>query len=392
MANIMYGSVDHTHDRDYIDEFPLDPGLIYLNHAAVSPWPRRTAVAVQRFAEENMRQGAQRYPGWLETEARLREQCRGLLNAAAADDIALLKNTSEALSVVAHGLAWQAGDNVVISDQEFPSNRIVWQSLQDQGVETRCADLTRGASPEQALGACMDARTRLLAVSSVQYASGLRLDLDQLGAICRERGVLFCVDAIQSLGALPLDVQTCGADFVMADGHKWLLGPEGCAVFYVRPQVREKLRLRQYGWHMVEDHLNFSRQDWQVAASARRFECGSPNMLGIHALSASIELLAEVGMEEVAARVLANSAYLMEALGDLPDIEILTPQQPGRYAGIVTFRHKHVDSAQLHRNLLARNVICAQRGGGVRFSAHFYVTRAQLATAVDAVEVAMRAG
>lgn len=339
-----------------------------------------------------MRQGAHRYPGWLETEARLREQCRGLLNAAAADDIALLKNTSEALSVVAHGLAWQAGDNVVISDQEFPSNRIVWQSLQDQGVETRCVDLTRGASPEQALGACMDARTRLLAVSSVQYASGLRLDLDQLGTLCRERGVLFCVDAIQSLGALPLDVQTCGADFVMADGHKWLLGPEGCAVFYVRPQVREKLRLRQYGWHMVEDHLNFSRQDWQVAASARRFECGSPNMLGIHALSASIALLAEVGMEEVATRVLSNSAYLMEALGDLPDIEILTPQQPGRYAGIVTFRHTHVDPAQLHRNLLARNVICAQRGGGVRFSAHFYVTRAQLATAVAAVEAATRTG
>lgn len=386
----MDDSVAHMPGRDYSDEFPLDPGLIYLNHAAVSPWPRRTAVAVQRFAEENMRHGAHHYPRWLETETRLREQCRGLLNAAAADDIALLKNTSEALSVVAQGLEWRAGDNVVISDQEFPSNRIVWQSLQDLGVETRCADLTRGASPKQALGACMDARTRLLAVSSVQYASGLRLDLDQLGTLCRERGVLFCVDAIQSLGALPLDVQTCGADFVMADGHKWLLGPEGCAVFYVRPQVREKLRLRQYGWHMVEDHLNFSRQDWQAAASARRFECGSPNMLGIHALSASLALLAEVGMEEVATRVLSNSAYLMEALGELPDIEILTPQQPGRYAGIVTFRHKHVDPAELHRNLLARSVICAQRGGGVRFSAHFYVTRAQLATAVAAVEAATR--
>ncbi len=339
-----------------------------------------------------MRQGAHHYPRWLETEARLREQCRSLLNAAAAEDIALLKNTSEALSVVAHGLAWQAGDNVVISDQEFPSNRIVWQSLQDQGVETRRADLTRGASPEQALEACMDARTRLLAVSSVQYASGLRLDLDQLGTLCRERGVLFCVDAIQSLGALPLDVQTCGADFVLADAHKWLLGPEGCAVFYVKPQAREKLRLRQYGWHMVEDHLDFSRQDWQVAASARRFECGSPNMLGIHALSASLALLAEVGMEEVAARVLSNSRYLMEALGDLPGIEILTPRQPGRYAGIVTFRHQRVNPAEVQRRLLASNVICAQRGGGVRFSAHFYVTQSQLTTAVAAVEAATQTG
>lgn len=380
---------DMTH-RDFSAEFPLDPGLIYLNHAAVSPWPHRTAEAVQRFAEENMRQGARDYPRWLETESRLREQCRSLLNAASGDDIALLKNTSEALSVVAHGLLWRSGDNVVTSDQEFPSNRIVWQSLREAGVETRCVDLTQGSSPEQALVAGMDERTRLLAVSSVQYASGLRLDLDRLGRLCRERGVLFCIDAIQSLGALPLDVQTCGADFVMADGHKWLLGPEGCALFYVQAQVRDQLRLRQYGWHMVEDHLDFSRRDWQVAASARRFECGSPNMLGIHALSESIALLAEVGMAEVATRVLSNSAYLMAALADLPDIEILTPRQPGRYAGIVSFRHRRVDSMELHRRLLARNVICAQRGGGVRFSAHFYIGRPQLETAVEAIEEAIQ--
>jgi cysteine desulfurase / selenocysteine lyase len=372
--------------RDYGDEFPLDPGLIYLNHAAVSPWPRRTAEAVQRFAEENLHRGARDYPCWLETESQLRGQCRALVNAPSADDIALLKNTSEALSAVAHGLEWRAGDNVVISDQEFPSNRIVWQSLARQGVETRRVDLSHGPSPEQALCACMDERTRLLSVSSVQYVTGLRLDLERLGAFCRERGVMFCIDAIQSLGAVPLDVQACGADFVMADGHKWLLAPEGCALFYARAGVRDRLQLRQYGWHMVEEHLDFSRQDWQVAMSARRFECGSPNMLGIHALSASLALLDEVGMDEVAVRVLANSAFLIEALGRLPDIEVLTPEQPGRYAGIVTFRHQRVDSAELHRRLLARNVICARRGSGVRFSPHFYITRTQLEAAVTAVD------
>ena len=371
---------------DYTAEFPLDPGLIYLNHAAVSPWPRRTADAVQRFADENMRQGARDYPRWTETEAHLREQCRSLLNASSADDIALLKNTSEALSVVAHGLAWKAGDNVVISDQEFPSNRIVWESLRDQGVEVRRADLTRGTSPEQALAACIDARTRLLSVSSVQYASGLRLDLEWLGARCREQGVLFCVDAIQSLGVLPLDVQACGADFVMADGHKWLLGPEGCAIFYAGPQARQTLRLRQYGWHMVENPLDFSSADWRVASSARRFECGSPNMLGIHALSASLSLLADVGADEVAARALANTAYLIDALSRLPGVEILTPRPPHRHAGIVTFRHARSDPAGLHRALTTRNVICAQRGGGVRFSPHFYTPRPHLETAVAWVE------
>ncbi len=378
--------------NDFSDEFPLDPGLIYLNHAAVAPWPRRTAEAVRRFAAENMQQGARRYPRWMETEAQLREQLRELLNAPSSDDIALLKNTSEALSVVAYGLPWQPGDNVVTSDQEFPSNRIVWESLRDVGVETRRVDLSHGTSPEQALATAMDERTRLLAISSVQYASGLRLDLEQLGMLCRARGVLFCVDAIQSLGALPLDVQRCGADVVAADGHKWLLGPEGCAVFYIKPQLRDRLRLTQYGWHMVEKHLDFDRPDWQVAASARRFECGSPNMLGIHALSASLTLLAEVGMDEVETRLLANSAYLMESLGALPGIEILTPQQAGRHAGIVTFRHPHIDAAELHRRLSAHDVICAQRGGGVRFSPHFYTPRQQLGKAVAAVQEAVAAG
>ena len=367
------------------EEFPLEGGLIYLNHAAVAPWPRRTAEAVKAFAEENLRRGSWEYPKWVETEARLREQCRLLLNAPSTTYIALLKNTSEALSVVAHGLDWHTGDNVVISDQEFPSNRIVWQSLAPQGVETRQADLTAAATPEDALVASMDARTRVLALSSVQYASGLRLDLEGLGGICRERGILFCVDAIQSLGALPLDVQSCGADFVMADGHKWLLAPEGCAIFYSRPEARERLTLNQYGWHMVEDHLDFSRKDWRVAPSPRRFECGSPNMLGIHALSASLGLLAEVGIEDVARRVLANSEYLLAHLSALPGIELLTPRETGRYAGIVTFRHQGTEPAELHRRLIARNILCAQRGGGVRFSPHFYTPRIHLEQAVEAV-------
>jgi selenocysteine lyase/cysteine desulfurase len=387
----MHDPVEGTPERDYRDEFPLAPGLIYLNHAAVSPWPRRTAEAVQRFAAENMSEGSRRYPRWMETETRVRTQCRDLLNAPSADDIALLKNTSEALSVVAYGLDWRAGDNVVISAHEFPSNRIVWQSLHARGIETRCADLSRGPSPEHALASGIDARTRVLSVSSVHYASGLRLDLDQLGATCRERGVLFCIDAIQSLGAVPMDVQACGADFVMADGHKWLLSPEGCAVFYVRSGVRETLRLKQFGWHMVEHPEDFSSASWKPAKSARRFECGSPNMFGIHALAASLALLAEVGMDVVASRVLANSAYLMQALGGLAGIEIVTPQQAGRYAGIVSFRHRRIDAAALQRRLLARNIVCAERGGGVRFSPHFYTPRTQLQAAVDAVAEETRA-
>lgn len=376
---------------DYIYEFPLEPGLIYLNHAAVAPWPRRTAQAVKAFAEENLARGSLNYPVWLKIEAALKEQCRVLLNAASSADIALLKNTSEALSLVAYGLTWRAGDNVVISNEEFPSNRIVWQSLAAFGVETRETSLAAAATPEDALIAQCDPRTRLLAISSVQYASGMRLDLERLGNECAQRGILFCIDAIQSLGAVPLDARACQAHFIMADGQKWLLAPEGSALFYATPAAREQLSLRQFGWHMVEDYLDFSRRDWQPAASARRFECGSPNMLGIHALSASLELLLEVGMQEVGRRVMANSAFLLSHLASLPGIELLTPSDPVRHAGIVTFNSRHIPPDELHRRLLACGIFCAQRGGGVRFSPHFHTPRTHLAEALAAVEELTRA-
>ena len=371
---------------DLEQEFPLDEDIIYLNHAAISPWPRRTAEAVQRFALDNMTQGAKNYARCEQQEPLLREQFRELLNAPAAEDIALLKNTSEALSVVAYGLTWQPGDNIVITDQEFPSNRIVWESLQNQGVTVRQAPITQTDDAEVALFALVDEHTRLIAVSSVQYASGLRMDWAKIGRFCRQHGILFCVDAIQSLGALQFDVQAIQADFVMADGHKWLLGPEGVAVFYCRAALREQLQLKQYGWHMIANPKDFAAKTWQVAQDARRFECGSPNILGIQALSASLSLLLEIGMATVEKRVLANTHLLLAGLTQIPGIEILSPQQPNRYAGIVTFRHQLLATADLFQHLLSKGVICAQRGGGVRFSPHFYLTAAKLKLAIETIQ------
>jgi len=168
-------------------EFPLEPGLIYLNHAAVAPWPRRTADTVQKFADENVRRGAVSYGTWQQTEKALRAQCARLINAR-SDDVAFQKNTSEALSAVAHGFPWTSGDNVVIAEEEFPSNRIVWESLRSSGVEVRTVALMKGGDPEQALIDASDGRTRLLSSSSVQYASGLRLNLVKLGDLCHARG------------------------------------------------------------------------------------------------------------------------------------------------------------------------------------------------------------
>ena len=353
-------------------EFNLNDNIIYLNHAAVSPWPARTAKAVQVFAEENMLKGSLDYPEWLKTEVNLRRQAQQLLNAGSLEDIALLKNTSEALSVVAYGLDWKEGDNIVSSDQEFPSNRIVWESLSKKGVEFREADLKSAGSPEDSLFSLADTRTRLITISSVQFSSGLRVDLKRIGEFCKERGLLFCIDAIQSLGAAEFDLNEIHADFVMADGHKWMLGPEGLAIFYCRPDVRERLNINQYGWHMIEAAGDFENRDWAPAKSARRYECGSPNMLGIQALDASLSLLMEAGIKNVEREVLERSEYLFEKINSQPDLELTTSTSPGRYAGIVSFRHKNKDNSALFQHLTQNNVFCSLRSGSIRVSPHFY--------------------
>jgi selenocysteine lyase/cysteine desulfurase len=359
------------------DHFSLDPELIYLNHAAVAPWPTVAVEAVTRFAGENGQWGALNYPEWMRTESSLRHRLARLINAPVVEDIALLKSTSEGLSVVAHGLDWQTGDNLVGIAQEFPSNRIVWQSLKSDGVDVRLLDLHEHTDPEQGLMDLCDDHTRLLAVSSVQYASGRRMQLERLGQFCRHRQIIFVVDAIQSLGALPFDVTRNLADVVVADGHKWMLGPEGLALFYCREDLRNRLQLHQYGWHMVEEAWDFERTQWRPADSARRFECGSPNMLGAQALLASLQLLQEIGIEQVFAQIEENTRTIVEQINDR-GFHLLTPREPELRAGIITFRVPGSETAPLQQGLMRNRVVCAERGGGIRFSPHFHNTPEQI--------------
>jgi len=355
------------------NDFNLDSKLVYVNHAAVAPWPIRTVEAVKQFADENGHVGSQHYEQWLKVEQHLKQDLASLINAKSADEIALLKNTSEGLSIIARGIQWRAGDNIVISNEEFPSNFIVWDALRAQGVELRIANISHTDNPERAIIELMDANTRLLSISAVQYASGLRMNLELLGKACKSYHALYCIDAIQQIGALQFDVQAMDADFVIADGHKWMLGPEGLALFYCKQSSMDKLELQQFGWHMVEDLSDFSNmQNWQAASNARRFECGSPNTLAIHALQASISLLLEHGMLEIEKAVLSNVQILIKAFSQLPGITILSPTDISRHGGIFTFSKKDMDSQLLYQYLLKKGVVCAPRGGGIRFSPHYY--------------------
>jgi cysteine desulfurase / selenocysteine lyase len=353
------------------DEFAQASDLRYLNHAAVGPWPKRTAIAVQKFAEQNVLQGARDYPDWMKAERRLRERLVRLLNAPSTDDIALVKNTSEALSFVAFGLDWKSGDNVVISDEEFPSNRVVWEALKPQGVEVIQVSL-KGDDPEGALLAACSPRTRLLSVSSVQFATGTRLDIERLGEGCKQRHVLFCIDAIQHIGALPFDVQASQCDFAMADGHKWMCSPEGLGVFYCRAELRPQLKLHEFGWHMLEISGDYSRKEWQPAASAQRFECGSPNTLGAMALDASLSLLEEIGMDAVGKAVIERVNWLEEGLSNIKGAVIHSSRLSERRSGILTFSLEGKPAPQVWEALMKEQVVCLPRGPGIRFSPHFY--------------------
>jgi len=278
---------------------------------------------------------------------------------------------------------------VVSYRHEFPSNRIVWQSLSRLEVESRLVDFDDASDPEQALFNACDERTRLISVSSVQYATGLRMDLQKISSFCKKHGILLCVDAIQSLGAFEFDVQALDADFVVADGHKWMLGPEGLALLYVKPILRESLQLNQFGWHMLANGHDFSSFDLEPVASARRFECGSPNTLGTHALSASLSVLQKVGFSTIEQRILSNTELMIHRIDASSELKLLSDREQLRRSGIVTFELVGKENEWVYKALMARGVICASRGGGIRFSPHFYTTADVLNRAFDiALELA----
>jgi selenocysteine lyase/cysteine desulfurase len=373
-----------------LEEFPVLQHGLYANHAAISPWPRVAAQAVAEFAMENAEIGPEKYSHWLLRETRLRKRLARLINADSADDIALLKNTTEGICTVANGIDWHKGDNIVLPAGEFPSNRLPWLALQRRGVEVREVDIRATDEPEKALLERVDKNTRLLSVSAVQWTDGLRLNLETLGRFCQLSDVFFFVDAIQQLGAMQLDVQACGIDFLAADGHKWLLAPEGIALFFCRENVRQQLQISQQGWHMVDNPYQFKRDQWQPSNTALRFEAGSPNTLGQAGLNASVGLLQDIGMPVVEALVAKNSLALSTGLADIPGVKLLRPHDPLWPSGIVSFKPANMELLQVQRLLKRRGLTCTVRGGAIRLSPHFYQVGNPVSEMLDLIDVTLK--
>jgi selenocysteine lyase/cysteine desulfurase len=358
--------------------FPVTAELAYLNHAGVAPVSTRVEEAVRRYLLEATRRGAFDYARAYDAEV---ERVRGraaLLLGADPGEIAFVKNTTEGLGLVAAGLEWRRGDQVVTCDLEYPSNVYPWWSLAERGVETLLLPGENGRLPlERVRDALRSPRVRLLALSSVEFGSGARNDLDALGRLCQERGVLFCVDAIQSLGCLPLDVEASRIDFLAADGHKWLLSVEGCGIFYCARRVLDLLRPRAVGWRSVVDPYDFDSYRTQLRPGAARFEEGTPNTAGIFALGAAIDLLLEIGIDAIARRVLALTDRLARGLRER-GAEVSSPREAGEASGIVSFRLPDEPVERTVARLRAQRVFVVARRGGVRASPHFYNDEGEL--------------
>jgi selenocysteine lyase/cysteine desulfurase len=356
-------------------EFPVTETLTYLNHAAVAPLSRRCAEAMKSLADDVLMNGSLHYDRWMECYEGFRVSAASLINAH-RDEIAIVKNTSEGIATIALGLDWKPGDKIVAFREEFPANYFPWLRLEARGVRIewlsefdpldRIEEAARGA--------------KLLAISYVQYLSGYRANIEAIGEICHRQGCFYFVDAIQGLGVFPLDVRRCRIHALAADGHKWLLGPEGCGVLFVDRAWQDRIEPVEFGWTNIAGYNDYSCRDMALREDAGRYECGTLNTISIYGLRAAIELILEVGVERIGPVVQGLADRLAEG-AVAKGYATMIPRTPATGAGIVSVRKPSLDARMVVSELRRHGITAAPRQGWARLSPHFYVS----AEAIDRV-------
>lgn len=367
----------------YRREFPITEQGIYLDHAGVAPVSLRVKKEVECFLTEAAGKAIMNYDSWMERVEDVRSGCARLVGAD-TEEIAFVKNTSHGISIVAGGLDWREGDNVLVFEREFPSNIYPWLALEKKGVKVRFISLNDDRILFEDIEKLIDSRTKLLTMSSVQSVNGFMIDLCKLGALCRDNGILLFVDAIQSLGAVPMDVKKYNVDFLAADGHKWLLAPEGAGVFYCRKELCRDVTPNLIGWKSVRKDAEFENIDFTLKDNALRFEEGSLNVMGIYALGASLGLLFEVGIGRICEKVRDLGDLIMDE-AEKRGYHVNTPRSRQERGGIVSFSGDF-DPAELREKLRALNIIVNYRYGALRVAPHFYNTEDEILKLFKAID------
>lgn len=370
---------------EFREAMPVACRWAYLDHAAVAPLSGPAQEAVVRWTDEATQNGDTACHAWY----RRIDELRGLFSRmlrAGPEEIALVANTTAGINLVAEGYPWQPGDNVVTRADEFPSNQYAWLNLAARGVEVRRVEARGEPADLDRLAAACDWRTRIVTISWVTYATGWRHDLDRLAEMAHSRGALLFVDAIQGLGVFPLDVSRTPVDFLAADGHKWLLGPEGAGVFYVRREHLERLRPLGLGWNSVEHAHDFSHIELKLKDRAERYEGGSPNSVGLLALAASVDLLARFGAEALGKRIIELTDLACQRLEAIGAVIHSNRSWEQHNSGIVAFELPGRDPQALRRRCLERGVVLSCRGGRLRISPHAYNDEHDLDRLIEALQ------
>ena len=359
------------------DQFPVTRRYAYLNHASVGALPEPVTQAMIHYLGERSESGGVTLANWDVDIERVRQACARFVGAH-RDEIVFTGSISHGLNIVACGIDWKEGDNLICAETEFTANIYPWTNLKRRGVEVRFAPAHQNRILVEDVAALMDGRTRLAAISFVEFQSGFRNDLAALAALCHDGGAYLCVDGIQGLGALQFNVAQTPVDFLAAHAAKWMLGPIGAGFLYVRKELLQVLEPAMAGWRSVVDRDNYFKYDSPLCDCGERYEPGSPNFAGLLGMEAAIELLLSAGMEKIEARILSLTDYLIGGLQS-KGCTIDTPIADRRErSGIVSFCHPAVDSAELCERLEAAGVIVSLRGNLIRVSPHFYNTEDEL--------------
>ena len=366
-------------------EFPVAATKIFLGHAGVCALPRRVAEAVAHYAL-NCTHGDQETLLPYFKMQQTRELAARLLGAH-ADEIAFVGPTTLALSYVANGIKFRKHDNILIYHDDYPSNVYPWMALAQRGVEVRLMNIRElgKVRPIDVQGQ-VDENTRLVALASCHYVSGWRINISAIGKHLRDRGILFCVDGIQTVGAFPTPLDH--VDFMAADAHKWLLGPCAAGLFYVRRAVQDLLTPSVIGWNNVRCPDFLAQEKIDFHPTAHRYEAGSDNLLGLVGLHAAMELILEVGVENIATELLRKRTWLVPALQAKGFAVLHSTAPPESASGIVTFFKPEADMDALHAKLEAANMMTSLRADRrgqkyLRLSPHFYNTDEELHRVVE---------
>ncbi len=365
--------------------FPITKDTIYLNHAAVSPPPTPTVEAVTTQLRDVVLNGSTHYRSWVAVKERARSLAAEMIGAR-PEQLAFMRNTSDGLSTVANGLKWKPGENIVTFRREFPSNIYPWLRLREaHGVEVRMCEERGGRIDLEELISLIDERTRVVAISQVQYGSGFRADLERLGRAARRVDALLVVDVIQAMGVIPVDVEAELIDVAAGACHKWLLTPEGIGVLYLSDRARERIEPTLVGWVSVtapEDYANFE-QEWNHGALA--WETGTGATALLHGLEASLRLLSETGVERINAHLEELTDYLCERLS-VRDYAIVSSRRKEEKSQIVCIEHRSGQTAaSLYSHLKRQHIMVAPRGDRLRIAPHLYNIKDEIHALVEAL-------